>query len=144
MRAAPPLCALPASRANPLDGAQAVVKDGSGVFQYYVKVVPTTYQFASGLSLDSCQYSVTDQFKSAHDPAAGFVLPGVFFIYDISPIMVRFTEKRPSLAFFLTSLCAIVGGVFAVAGIIDGILYQGIAAGGMLSKSRPSDGYLDR
>ena len=112
------------NRVNPLDGAAAVVKDGSGVFQYYVKVVPTTYQFASGLSLDSCQYSVTDQFKSAHDPAAGFVLPGVFFIYDISPIMVKFTEKTMSFSYFLTSLCAIVGGVFTTAGIVDGLVYH--------------------
>jgi hypothetical protein len=132
------------NRVNPLDGATSILKNGSGVFQYFVKVVPTTYHYANGNEVDTCQYSVTDQFKSAHDPSKGFVLPGVFFIYDISPIMVRFTEKRPSLAYFLTSLCAIVGGVFAVAGIIDGILYQGIAAGGMLSKSRPSDGYLDR
>ena len=83
---------------------------------------------------------VTDQFKSAHDPSKGFVLPGVFFIYDISPIMVKFTEKRGSRSYFLTSLCAIVGGVFTVAGIIDGILYQG---GAMLT-SRKSDGFLDR
>ena len=89
-----------------------------------MKVVPTTYQFASGLSLDSCQYSVTDQFKSAHDPAAGFVLPGVFFIYDISPIMVKFTEKTMSFSYFLTSLCAIVGGVFTTAGIVDGLVYH--------------------
>ncbi len=107
-------------------------------------MVPTTYEFAGGLALDSCQYSVTDQFKSAHDPSKGFVLPGVFFIYDISPIKVKFTEKttsftcaaappaaaraassRPPLTrlgpggggrYFLTSLCAIVGGVFTVAG----------------------------
>jgi hypothetical protein len=68
------------------------------------------------------------------------VLPGVFFIYDISPIMVKFTEKRPSLSYFLTSLCAIVGGVFTVAGIIDGILYEG---GSMLSRGK-SGSYLDR
>ena len=104
-------------------------------------MVPTHYQFADHRrSLDSHQYSVTDQFKSAHDPTKGFVLPGVFFIYDISPIMVKFTEKRPSLAYFLTSLCAIVGGVFTVAGIIDSILYSG---GAMMSRGK-SDGFLDR
>ena len=43
------------SRVNPLDGSQAILKDGSGVFQYFVKVVPTTYEFAGGPSLDSCQ-----------------------------------------------------------------------------------------
>ena len=91
-------------------------------------MVPTTYEFAGGLALDSCQYSVTDQFKSAHDPNAGFVLPGVFWIYDISPIMVKFTEKRPTFTYFLTSLCAIVGGVFTVAGIVDSAIYQALRA----------------
>ena len=38
------------------------------------------------------------------------MLPGVFFIYDISPIKVKFTEKQQSFTYFLTSLCAIVGG----------------------------------
>jgi hypothetical protein len=57
-------------RVNPLDGATAILRNGSGVFQYFVKVVPTTYHFAHGGSVDSCQYSVTDQFKSgaAHTP----------------------------------------------------------------------------
>jgi len=119
------------NRVNPLDGATAILSNGSGVFQYFVKVVPTTYQYADGKLLDSCQYSVTDQFKSAHDPSKGFVLPGVFFIYDVSPILVKFTEKRTSFTSFLTSLCAIVGGVFTVAGIIDGVIYHG---GAMFSK----------
>ena len=120
------------NRVNPLDASKAVLKEGSGVFQYFVKVVPTTYEFASGLALDSCQYSVTDQFKSAHDPTKGFVLPGVFFIYDISPIKVKFTEKKTSFTYFLTSLCAIVGGVFTVAGIIDSAIYHFGRSGGEL------------
>ena len=116
------------NRVNPLDGAAAILRNGSGVFQYFVKVVPTTYHFAHGETVDSHQYSVTDQFKSAHDPSKGFVLPGVFFIYDISPIMVTFREERPAFSYFLTSLCAIVGGVFTVAGIVDSCIYS--ASGG--------------
>ena len=54
--------------------------------------------------LDPCQYSVTDQFKSAHDPTKGFVLPGVFFIYDISPIKVKFTEKQSSFTCAMASI----------------------------------------
>ena len=68
------------------------------------------------------------------------MLPGVFFIYDISPIKVKFTEKQQSFTYFLTSLCAIVGGVFTVAGIVDAILYQG----GAMFTSRKTDGFLDR
>ena len=55
------------------------------------------------------------------------MLPGVFFIYDISPIMVKFTEKRKTFAYFVTSLCAIVGGVFTVAGIVDSLIYSGMS-----------------
>mmetsp|Transcript_19586 Transcript_19586/g.41379 ORF Transcript_19586/g.41379 Transcript_19586/m.41379 type:complete len:399 (-) Transcript_19586:222-1418(-) len=123
-------------RVNPLDGSQAILRSGSGVFQYFIKVVPTTYRRASGETIDSCQYSVTEQFKSAHDPSKGFVLPGVFFIYDISPIMVKFTEKYTSFAYFLTSLCAIVGGVFTVAGIVDSAIYSLVGSSG--GKQLPS------
>lgn len=56
--------------------------------------------------------------------ASGHGLPGVFVMYDLSPIMVMFTEKQRSFAHFLTSVCAIVGGVFTVAGIIDSLLYH--------------------
>jgi hypothetical protein len=46
--------------------------------------------------------------------------------------MVKFTEKRPSFTYFLTSLCAIVGGVFTVAGIVDSVLYNFGRSGGEL------------
>lgn len=48
------------NRVNPLDGATAILKNGSGVFQYFVKVVPTTYHFGATGEPDitSCQYSV--------------------------------------------------------------------------------------
>jgi len=117
-------------RHNPLDNSHMILRNGSGVFQYFIKVVPTTYSFANGRTLTSCQYSVTEQFKRANDHSAGYVLPGVFFIYDISPIMVTFVEERPTFSYFLTSLCAIVGGVFTVAGIVDSAIYAATGGGG--------------
>lgn len=50
---------------------------------------------------------------------------GVFFFYDLSPIKVRFREERRSLMAFLTSACAIVGGVFTVSGIVDATIWAG-------------------
>jgi hypothetical protein len=38
---------------------------------------------------------------------------------------VKFTERRTSFFHFLTNVCAIVGGVFTVAGIIDAFVYHG-------------------
>lgn len=53
-----------------------------------------------------------------------YVLTGIFFMYDLSPMMVQLTETRRSFTHFLTGVCAIVGGVFTVAGMLDGMLYH--------------------
>ena len=50
-------------------------------------------------------------------------MPGVFFSYELAPVMVKYTEKQKSFCLFATGLCAIIGGVFTVAGLIDKIFY---------------------
>jgi preprotein translocase subunit SecG len=40
-------------------------------------------------------------------------------------VLVR--RERKSFASFLTQLCAILGGVFTVTGLVDGIVYHGSA-----------------
>lgn len=52
-------------------------------------------------------------------------IQGVFFFYDLSPIKVTFKEERRSFLAFLTSACAIVGGVFTVSGIVDSTIWAG-------------------
>lgn len=93
--------------------------------QYYLKVVPTTYVTLKNSTIMSNQYSVTEHYVEPQPQmAANGQLPGIFFFYDLSPIKVRYyEEKRPFLA-FLTSTCAIVGGVFTVSGIIDATLFS--------------------
>lgn len=46
-------------------------------------------------------------------------LPSVVFLYDFSPITVTVTVKRRSLLHLLVRFCAVVGGVFAVTGLLD-------------------------
>lgn len=62
-------------------------------------------------------------------------LPGAFFNYEISPILIVHTETRQSFAHFLTSTCAIVGGVLTVASLVDSVLF---ATGRVLKKSAVS------
>ena len=38
---------------------------------------------------------------------------------------VAFSEERSSFLSFLTSVCAIVGGVFTVSGILDSFVFHG-------------------
>ncbi|KAL1328147.1 hypothetical protein HN51_038068 [Arachis hypogaea] len=106
---------------NPLDGVKWVQGPSHGMYQYFVKVVPTIYKDIRGHVTYSNQYSVTEHFKSSEQGA----VPGVFFFYDISPIKVIFKEQHIPFLHFLTSVCAIIGGVFTVAGIVDSSIYYG-------------------
>ncbi|KAF6041558.1 ERGIC3 [Bugula neritina] len=96
------------------------------MYTYYVKVVPTVYTNVKGEELYTNQFSVTKHFKSVGMMSGETGLPGTFFIYEFSPMMVKYKEKRRSLFHFLTSLCAIIGGVFTVAGLIDAAIYHSV------------------
>jgi len=109
---------------NPLDNVTKQETKGAGMHQYFVKVVPTIYSGLDGTIINTNQFSVTEHYRAISMKGDGHGLPGVFFMYDLSPIMVMFTEKQRSFAHFLTSVCAIVGGVFTVAGIVDSLVYH--------------------
>lgn len=51
-------------------------------------------------------------------------MPGFFLNYDISGLKNVRTQSTKTLAHFLTSTCAIVGGVLTVAGIIDAAVHE--------------------
>ena len=94
------------------------------MFQYFLKVVPTTFlPHKGGSPIKSAQFSVTEHPKPV-DILSGRNLPGVFLFYDLSPLAVRFRERRPPFLSFITNLCAILGGVFTVSGLIDATLFH--------------------
>lgn len=109
---------------NPLDGAQRVQMSPTGMYQYFIKVVPTVYTDVRGNKIQTNQFSVTEHFRTIEFGTAR-ALPGVFFFYDLSPIKVNFDQTKTSFLHFLTNVCAIVGGVFTVSGIIDAFVYHG-------------------
>ncbi|PHT97062.1 hypothetical protein BC332_34009 [Capsicum chinense] len=108
---------------NPLDGVQWTQEAQSGMYQYFLKVVPTIYKGVRGRTIDSNQFSVTEHFKSS-EMGLFQTITGVYFFYDLSPIKVTFAEEHVSFFHFLTNVCAIIGGVFTVAGIVDACIYH--------------------
>jgi len=109
---------------NPLDGVEKITHhNGLTMYQYLVKIVPTIYESLDGTVINTNQFSVTEHTRNM-PPGEKSGLPGVFVMYDLSPIMVKFSEKTKSFAHFLTGICAIIGGVFTVAGLIDSVLYS--------------------
>ncbi|XP_033640918.1 endoplasmic reticulum-Golgi intermediate compartment protein 3-like [Asterias rubens] len=115
---------------NPLDNTVVTDRRGSTMYQYFVKVVPTTYINVNGLATRSNQYSITKHEKqvSIMNLSGEQGLPGIFVLYELSPLMVKFTEKHRSFMHFLTGVCAIIGGVFTVAGLIDSLIYHSARA----------------
>jgi len=113
-----------ASSAAPLDGTSGLDEQGATMFQYYLKIVPTTYARADGGTFASNQFSVTRHQKATGILSGEGGMPGVFFSYELAPFMVKYSEKEKSLGHFLTGLCAIIGGVFTVAGILDKLVYS--------------------
>jgi len=110
---------------SPLEGTTKIVKHGAYMFHYYIKLVPTLFNGRDNRIVYTHQYSVTDNEKNVmvrKGELAG--LPGVFLVYEFTPFMVQKIEKPQPLSHFLTSVCAIIGGVFTVAGMIDAMLYR--------------------
>ncbi|XP_041576114.1 endoplasmic reticulum-Golgi intermediate compartment protein 3 isoform X2 [Taeniopygia guttata] len=100
----------------------------SMMFQYFVKVVPTVYRKVDGEVVRTNQFSVTQHEKIANGLLGDQGLPGVFVLYELSPMMVKLTEKHRSFTHFVTGVCAIVGGIFTVAGFIDSLIYHSARA----------------
>jgi hypothetical protein len=62
------------------------------------------------------------------------ILPGIFFIFELSPFMIEASRTRVPLLHLLTKVCAIVGGVFSVLGVLDSAIHK--LSGLMASKKR--------
>ncbi|KAH9179183.1 Sec1 family-domain-containing protein [Lactarius sanguifluus] len=120
---------------NPLDAYMGRTSKAQYMFQYFLKVVSTQFHTLDGRIVNSHQYSVTHFERDLTTGQAGNTeegiqiqhgivgVPGTLFNYEISPILVAHRETRQSFAHFLTSTCAIVGGVLTVASILDSALF---------------------
>ncbi|XP_010688789.2 uncharacterized protein LOC104902637 isoform X2 [Beta vulgaris subsp. vulgaris] len=107
---------------NPLDGTVRILRGTSGTFKYYIKIVPTEYKYISKDVLPTNQFSVTEYFSPMKDFDRTW--PAVYFLYDLSPITVTIREERRSFLHFLTRLCAVLGGTFALTGMLDRWMYR--------------------
>lgn len=82
------------------------------------------HHFSIAQVVNTNQFSVTKHKRVVRQVTGEHGLPGVFVLYEFSPMVVQYTENRRSFMHFLTGLCAIVGGIFTVAGLIDSMIYH--------------------
>jgi hypothetical protein len=46
----------------------------------------------------------------------------------MSPITVKYFQYKENFLHFLTQICAIIGGIFAVTGIIDALVHKSVVS----------------
>jgi hypothetical protein len=131
-----------------LDGVKKIVTPavGTGLFQYFIKIIPTSYTdrflLFSTSTTSTNQYTVTERFrplmlpqfprlpdgtpdfqKAAHTQVQA-ILPGIFFVYDLSPFSIEVIRDSTPFSHYFTKVCATVGGVFTVMGVVDKIIFK--------------------
>ncbi|KAF7586821.1 hypothetical protein BBP40_008261 [Aspergillus hancockii] len=115
---------------NPLDKTITTTEDHYYKYQYFLSVVPTIYSKGQA-ALDSTysaspsartnknliftnQYAATGQ--SAPLPESPYYIPGIFFKYNIEPILLLISEERSSFLSLLIRLVNTVSGVMVTGG----------------------------
>jgi len=100
---------------SPLDG---VVKDKKGevdkIYEYYLKVVPTSY-----IDINKKTFDVNQFTSNSNEVPINMTIPTIYFRYDLAPILVKFEQFKESFFEFFVQICAIIGGIYSVIGIID-------------------------
>lgn len=122
------------------------------VFEHYVKVVSNLFDSGGEERLTTFKYTANSHHYDSEEkvrrvaardrpisacprrpdprtpPPAAAQMPMIYFKYDLSPMSVVTSERRQPLYHFLTNICAIIGGVFTVLGLIDSVVYHGISS----------------
>ena len=106
---------------NPLDAVYKIAEDRNHQFQYYMQVVPTKFRTLDK-TLSTSQYSVRERNRTLDHKRGSHGMAGVFFKYDMSPMMVEVQEQRRPFWQFLIRLSGIVGGIFATSGMLNSIV----------------------
>ncbi|KAI3755855.1 hypothetical protein L1987_55664 [Smallanthus sonchifolius] len=86
--------------------------------EHYLQVVKTEVLGLSHKLFENYEYTAHTSLMHAHS------IPAAKFHLEFSPMQVLITENLKQFSHFITNLCAIIGGVFTVAGILDSILYN--------------------
>ncbi|KAF8103942.1 hypothetical protein N665_0182s0049 [Sinapis alba] len=90
--------------------------------EHYLQVVKTEVT----TTRTGQEHSLIEEYEyTAHSSIAQtYYLPVAKFHYELSPMQIMITENPKSFSHFITNLCAIIGGVFTVAGILDSIFHN--------------------
>lgn len=94
------------------------VSNENVTIEHYLQIVKTEVESHHHKMVEEYEYTAHSSLVHSVD------IPVAKFHFELSPMQVLITENSKSFSHFLTNICAIIGGVFTVAGILDSILHN--------------------
>jgi len=108
-----------AERRHPFDSQQFITPNPHTSIDHYLKVVSAHY--TAPHRKKSVGYLLTSSSRTSPSEPE---IPEIRFSYDLAPTATVLTESSTRTWYdFLTNLCALVGGTYAVASIMDSSLH---------------------
>mmetsp|Transcript_5408 Transcript_5408/g.17930 ORF Transcript_5408/g.17930 Transcript_5408/m.17930 type:complete len:483 (+) Transcript_5408:76-1524(+) len=104
--------------------------------KHYLKVVPFHHHDLSGHVTQAYLYKANyneyrprklEWYEGKADAHVDTqMVPNAVFHYDISPVKVVVQEESEALAAFVTKICAVIGGIYTVVGLLDSVMYHSV------------------
>ncbi|CAH8824023.1 unnamed protein product [Trichobilharzia szidati] len=105
----------------PLEATESITDVSSTAFQYFLTMVPTHVIHPFEV-METYQYAATAQNRTIDHAHDSHGIPGIFFIYDTFPLVVKVIYDRELFGTFIARLAAIAGGIYATVAFLREIL----------------------
>ncbi|XP_037935325.1 endoplasmic reticulum-Golgi intermediate compartment protein 2 [Teleopsis dalmanni] len=106
---------------QPLEGDETFVGDDATTVQYFLKIVPTEIHNTFS-TINTYQYSVTENVRKLDAAQNTFGSPGIYFKYDWSALKIIVRTDRDNIIQFVIRLCSIIAGIIVISGVLNSIL----------------------
>jgi hypothetical protein len=126
---------MPIAERSSLLSSSFMMHQELATLKHYLKVVPFQYHFLDEERQHTYVYKANyneyrprkmEWFEGKADAYVDTQLvPNAVFYYDISPVMVVVHQESVTLATFVTKICAVIGGIYTVVGLVDNLIYHG-------------------
>ena len=104
---------------TPLNGVVKKKETHRTIYEYFIQIVPTTYVTLNQFIHYIHQFTFNENQTPSH-----VQYPSLYFRYELSPVTVEYTQFKDSFMHFFVQICAILGGVFSVTGIVDALIHK--------------------
>lgn len=104
---------------NPLDNNLKIDDKQALTHNYYLNIVPSEYYGENDKIYKVFQLTANYLLKSDSDE-----LPEIAFYYNLSPIKIVYKIINPNNFDGIVNICAIIGGIFTIAGILNSFLLR--------------------